>query len=58
MIANAEKSQLVIIDVQEKISAAMPNEVLNKLAKRIELLVAASNGLDIPYIVQSNTPKD
>ena len=57
MIASAEKSQLVIIDVQEKLSAAMPTEVLNKLVKRIELLVAASNGLDIPYICTEQYPK-
>ena len=50
MIANAEKSQLVIIDMQEKLSAAMPQEVLNKVVKRVELLVTASHGLDIPYI--------
>ena len=57
MIANAEKSQLVIIDMQEKLSAAMPQEVLNKVVKRVELLVTASHGLDIPYICTEQYPK-
>ena len=57
MIANAEKSQLVIIDMQEKLSAAMPQEVLNKVVKRVELLVTASHGLDIPYICTEQHPK-
>jgi nicotinamidase-related amidase len=57
MIANAEKSQLIVIDVQEKLSAAMPQEVLNKMIKRIELLITASHGLDIPYICTEQYPK-
>ena len=57
MIAKIEKSQLVIIDVQEKLSAAMPSEVLNRLTKRLELLVTASNSLDIPYICTEQYPK-
>lgn len=57
MIASAEKSQLVIIDVQEKLSSAMPSEVLNKIVKRIELLVTASNELDIPYLYTEQYPK-
>ena len=57
MIARAEKSQLVIIDVQEKLSTAMPSEVLNKIVKRIELLVTASNELDIPYLYTEQYPK-
>jgi len=57
MIANAEKSQLVIIDMQEKLSAAMPQEVLNKVVKRVELLVTASHGLDIPFICTEQYPK-
>lgn len=57
MIANAEKSQLVIIDMQEKLSAAMPQEVVNKVVKRVELLVTASHGLDIPYICTEQYPK-
>jgi len=35
MIASAEKSQLVIIDVQEKLSAAMPTEVLINLSNEL-----------------------
>jgi hypothetical protein len=33
MIALTEKSQLVIIDMQEKISMAMPKEVTTKIIK-------------------------
>jgi len=57
MIALKEKSQLVIIDMQEKLSKAMPKEVTNKIIKRCELLVTLANELDIPQICTEQYPK-
>ena len=57
MIALTEKSQLVIIDMQEKLSGAMPKEVINKIIKRCELLITTANELDIPQICTEQYPK-
>ncbi len=57
MIVDIEKSQLVIIDVQEKLSSVMPKDTLHNIVKRIELLVFASNNLNIPYICTEQYPK-
>ena len=43
MIALKEKSQLVIIDMQEKLSTAMPKEVINKIVKLVEDKVEEKN---------------
>jgi isochorismate hydrolase len=57
MIALTEKSQLVIIDMQEKLSTAMPKEVINKIIKRCELLITVANELNIPQICTEQYPK-
>ena len=53
MIALKEKSQLVIIDMQEKLSTAMPKEVMNKIIRRCELLITVANELNISQIWKS-----
>ena len=57
MIALKEKSQLVIIDMQEKLSKVMPKEVTSKIIKRCELLVTVANELSIPQICTEQYPK-
>ena len=57
MIALTEKSQLVVIDMQEKLSTAMPKEVINKIMKRCELLITVANELSIPQICTEQYPK-
>ena len=57
MIALSEKSQLVIIDMQEKLSIVMPKEVINKIIKRSELLITVANELNIPQICTEQYPK-
>ena len=57
MIALTEKSQLVIIDMQEKLSSAMPKEVINKIIKRCELLITVANELNISQICTEQYPK-
>ena len=56
MIALKDKSQLVIIDMQEKLSAAMPKEVINKITRRCELLITVANELSIPQICTEQYP--
>ena len=34
MIASKNKSQLVLVDMQEKLASVMPIEVINKIIKR------------------------
>ena len=57
MIALSEKSQLVIIDIQEKLSTVMPKEVINKIIKRCELLITVANELGVPQICTEQYPK-
>ena len=57
MIAQQEKSQIIIIDMQEKLSTAMPKEVINKIIKRCELLITVANELNIPQICTEQYPK-
>ena len=56
MIALKEKSQLALIDIQEKLSVAMPKEVINKIVKRCELLITVANELNIPQICTEQYP--
>jgi isochorismate hydrolase len=57
MIAQAEKSQLIIIDMQEKIASAMPKEIINKMIRRLEVIQTACNELGIPQIFTEQYPK-
>ena len=49
MIALKNKSQLVLVDMQEKLASVMPKEVINKITKRCELLFTVAQRLEIPY---------
>jgi nicotinamidase-related amidase len=57
MVALKEKSQLVIIDMQEKLAVTMPKEVINKIIRRCELLITVANELNIPQICTEQYPK-
>ena len=57
MIATKGKSQLVLIDMQEKLSAAMPKEVINKITRRCQLLLTVASDLAIPSIYTEQYPK-
>ena len=57
MIALHGKSQLVLIDMQEKLASAMPKEVINKIIRRTELLATLAINLDIPQIYTEQYPK-
>ena len=57
MIASKNKSQLVLVDMQEKLASVMPKEVINKIIKRCELLFAVAQKLEIPSIITEQYPQ-
>ena len=56
-ITNAGISQLAIIDMQVKLSSAMPAEALQKAAKNCVILAQAANLLDVPTIATEQYPQ-
>ncbi|MGQ0657670.1 MAG: isochorismatase family protein [Chromatiales bacterium] len=50
-------SQLVIVDIQEKLGAAMPEKVLNRVVKNVVVLVQSASLLHIPVAVSEQYPK-
>ena len=57
LLCDNRKSVLVIIDVQERLSTAMPEKVLKKILEKISLLSRAAALLNIPVIVSEQYPK-
>ena len=57
LLCDNSKSVLVIIDVQERLSTAMPEKVLKKILEKISLLSRAAALLNIPVIVSEQYPK-
>jgi len=56
-LCHAEHSQLLIIDIQERLASAMPAEVLEKIIKNNNVLLSAANKLNIPVIHSEQYPK-
>ncbi len=56
-LANAQDSLLVIIDVQQKLTLAMPTGVRERVIARINVLLTAANTLSIPVVVTEQYPK-
>jgi nicotinamidase-related amidase len=52
-----ESSLLLIVDVQERLSAAMPKETFDKLVKNTCILVEAAALLDVPVLASEQYPK-
>lgn len=55
-LCNAEDSCLFLIDIQEKLSAAMPDKVISRLRNNIQILIEAANTLKIPVIATEQYP--
>jgi len=55
--AKAHLSQLVIVDVQTKLAAAMVPEAMQSLIKNSMILVAAANLLDVPVLLTEQYAK-
>lgn len=56
-LSDAARARLVIIDVQERLCAAMPAKVLNRVLQNAQLLTAAAAQLGVPVLVSEQYPK-
>lgn len=57
LTAKQEFSQLVVIDMQQQLAAAMATEALQAVVKNTNILLQASSILDIPTILTEQYPK-
>ena len=56
-LCNANDSCLVIVDIQAKLSAAMPEKVISRLRKNTDILLKAANQLNVPVVTTAQYPK-
>ena len=56
-LCHAQHSQLLIIDIQDRLASAMPADVLDKVIKNNNVLISAAKELDIPVIYSEQYPK-
>ncbi len=57
MLCDKENSALVIIDVQTRLTAAMPVKVLARLQRNIGLLIKAANFQQVPIFASEQYPQ-
>lgn len=57
LTCNQATSQLVVIDIQERLGAAMPEKVLARVMRNVTLLMMAADRLGIPVTVSEQYPK-
>jgi nicotinamidase-related amidase len=51
------KSLVALIDVQERLAAAMPKERMTELTRKVEMLLAAAKMLGAPVVATEQYPK-
>ena len=56
-LCDINESCLMIVDIQEKLSAVMPEKVINRLKTNANILLTAANKLNIPIIATMQYPK-
>ena len=56
-LCHADESLLLIVDVQAKLTAAMPDKVVSRLRRNAGMLLKIANLLDIPVIATEQYPK-
>ena len=57
MLAKADKSVLVLIDIQQRLIAAMPKDISNQLIRQTKILLQAADSLHIPVMITEQYPK-
>ena len=57
LLCEANHSQLVVVDIQSKLGAAMPAKVLNRVVQNTTLLLKAANLLNIPVLASEQYPQ-
>ena len=56
-LCNAETSQLVVIDIQDRLASAMPEKVMQRVINNSNVLLQAANLLDVAVIRSEQYPK-
>lgn len=56
-LCHADESLLLIVDVQEKLTAIMPDKVVNRLRRNAGMLLQTANMLGIPVIATEQYPR-
>jgi isochorismate hydrolase len=56
-LCDVSNSCLIVIDIQAKLSSAMPEDALSQLRKNTDLLLKAANQLNVPVITTAQYPK-
>jgi isochorismate hydrolase len=56
-LCDADNSCLIIIDIQEKLSSAIPDKIISRLRKNTQILLDAANQLNIPIITTAQYSK-
>lgn len=57
LLTRAQDSHLVVMDVQQKLTAVMPNGVRERVTARITVLLTAAKTLGLPIIITEQYPK-
>jgi isochorismate hydrolase len=57
LLCNAVDSCLIIIDVQAKLSSAIPDDVISRLRKNTDILLTTANQLNVPIVATAQYPK-
>lgn len=56
-LTSSEDSVLVLLDIQQRLVAAMPNDVGERLVAQVEILIAAAKALSVPIVVTEQYPQ-
>ena len=55
-LCDAQQSQLLIIDIQERLASAMPSDVIERVIANNTILLKAANELNIPVVYSEQYP--
>ncbi len=56
-LCHSQHSQLLIVDIQQRLASAMPSDILKKVIKNNRVLINAANELSIPVTYSEQYPK-
>lgn len=56
-IANSKNSVLMVIDIQERLTTAMPPGVRDRVIEQVAILLTAAESLSVPVLVTEQYPK-
>jgi len=56
LLTRAQDSLVVVMDVQQKLAAVMPNGIREQLIERVNVLLTTANTLSVPIVVTEQYP--